>query len=152
MIGGHQEKGNRAGTENLLSIIAIGQAARDIAQFHDYCAIQAKRDQFERNVLKFIPGSRVLGDTDNRICNTSCILIDGYNGIDVCEMVNEIGDVCISSGSACNSVILEPSHVMKAMGINEIPIRVSIGKDTTDKELTKCLQALIKTTKILKRK
>lgn len=152
MIGGHQEKGNRAGTENLLSIIAIGQAAEDIALFHDYGTIQAKRDQFEKNVLKFIAGSKILGDTENRICNTSCILIDGYSGIDICEMVNEIGDVCISSGSACNSIILEPSHVMKAMGINKIPIRVSIGKDTTDKELTKCLQALIKTTKLLKRK
>ena len=151
MIGGHQEKGNRAGTENLLSIIAIGQAAEDIAQFRDYGSIQAKRDQFEKNVLKFISGSKILGDTENRICNTSCILIDGYSGIDICEMVNEIEDVCISSGSACNSTILEPSHVMKAMGINKIPIRVSIGKDTTDKELTKCLQALIKATRLLKR-
>jgi len=149
MRGGHQEESLRAGTENILSILALGQAAKELLQFSDYDSIRDKRDRFETNVLKFVKGSKVLGDIGNRVCNTSCILIDNLSGIDVCEIVNATDDICISSGSACNSVILEPSHVMKAMGICKIPVRISIGKETTEKELTKCLQALIKAQKIL---
>lgn len=152
LVGGHQEKNYRAGTENLLSIIALGQAAKDLLNFNEYDSIRRKRDFFERKVLSYIPGTKVLGDIDNRVCNTSCILFDQLNGIDICELVNSMDDICISSGSACNSIILEPSHVMKALGYNRIPIRVSIGKNTTDEELTKCFQSLIKTTKLLRKK
>lgn len=152
IIGGHQESGKRAGTENLLSILAIGQAAKDIMDFNDYIGMEEKRNCFEEKVLKFIKGSKIIGDIENRVCNTSCILIDNLSGIDICEFVNEFDDVCISSGSACNSIMLEPSHVMFALGINAIPIRISIGKDTTSEELTKCVQSLIKAHRRLNKK
>lgn len=145
IYGGHQEKEKRAGTENTISIIAMGQAAREAAYeeredkiFHQ---IKSMRDRAEDVILKRIPGCHVLGDKNNRICNTSCICFDGLNGIEICMLMNNL-DFCISSGSACNSITLSPSHVMKAMGINAIPIRMSIGKYTTQEEIDKFCKAL----------
>ena len=150
--GGHQEKGLRAGTENYLSIIAMGQAAKEAIDFNDFEKIAKLRDQFETKVTTFIRNSRVLGDVENRICNTSSILFDEFDGITLCQMVNELDDICISSGSACNSVVLKPSHVMAAIGLNQIPIRVSLGKSTTEEELDILFKSLIKATKIINRK
>lgn len=144
MHGGHQERNYRAGTENTLSILALGQAANDIINDNPVDRIRKLRDDFEEKVLRHIKGSRVLGDVKNRVGNTSCILIEGLNGIKICTMADEIDDICLSTGSACNSCEMVPSRVMRAMGISQIPIRISIGKYTKEDDLKKCLQALIK--------
>lgn len=146
MHGGHQERGLRAGTENYISIIAMGQAAKEAYEFNDFRKIAKLRDQLETKITTFIKNSRVLGDIENRICNTSSILFEGIDGITLCQMVNELDDICISSGSACNSVELRPSHVMNAIGLNQIPIRISLGKQTTEEELNKLFKSLLKIT------
>lgn len=150
--GGHQEQGLRAGTENYLSIVAMGQAAEEAAKYTDYDRIRTLRDAFEEKVIRYIRGSTVLGDTDNRICNTSCLLFENYNGIDICEYVNRIAGICISSGSACSSKDLSLSHVMKAIGVRKIPIRVSLGRNTTQEDMDNLFKALMKATNILKSK
>ena len=152
LYGGHQEQGLRAGTENFLSIVAMGQAAEDVISDTNYDRIRRLRDSFEKKVLKHIKGSTVLGDIDNRICNTSCILFDNLNGIDICNLVDQIDGICISSGSACNSVELSPSHVMKAIGIHKIPIRVSLGRYTTQEDMDCIFKALMKATNLYKKR
>lgn len=155
MRGGHQENGLRAGTENFLSIVAMGVAAKEATECCNYGQIANLRDYIEERVLRFIKPSRVLGDVDHRVCNTSCILFERYNGVDICDLINRLSQeerVCISSGSACNSVELAPSHVMRAMNINRIPIRISLNKYTTKNDLDIFLRSIMKVCNILKRK
>lgn len=155
MRGGHQEESLRAGTENILSIVAMGAAADEASAFTDYDKIAQLRDEIEEKVLKFVKPSRIVGDRESRICNTSCILFDNYNGVDVCNVINRLPEreqVCISSGAACNSVALAPSHVMQALKINHIPVRISLSKYTTKEELDIFLRSLMKVRNILNRK
>ena len=155
MRGGHQEGCLRAGTENVLSIVAMGVAADEIIGFYDYDRIAALRNDIEKNILKFVKPCEVIGDIAHRVCNTSCILFERYNGVDICDLINRLSEeerVCISSGSACNSVELAPSHVMRAMNINSIPIRISLNMYTTKNDLDVFLRSLMKVSNILKRK
>lgn len=152
MYGGHQEKGRRAGTENTLGILSIGQAAKETMESleNDIVHMQALRDDLERRLSRLNVGANkdrytFLGDLSNRVCNTSCILIKGFDGKLVCNTVDtdgERGDSSISSGSACNSGELKASHVMQAMGISEIPIRVSFDKYNTMDEVKFFVQKL----------
>lgn len=152
MYGGHQEKGRRAGTENTLGILSIGQAAKETMESlkNDIVHMQALRDDLERRLSRLNVGANkdrytFLGDLSNRVCNTSCILIKGFDGKLVCNTVDtdgERGDSSISSGSACNSGELKASHVMQAMGISEIPIRVSFDKYNTMDEVKVFVQKL----------
>ena len=143
--GGHQENRKRAGTENTVSIIAMGEAAREAAKFadSDYEKIASLRDDFEERLKKVQKDAEVLGDSEHRICNTSCIRFPGINGKDICEFVDLEARICISTGSACDSNNLSLSHVMRAMNVQEIPIRVSLGRDTTQEDMIKLLQSLM---------
>lgn len=151
MKGGHQENSHRAGTENILSILAMGVAAEETKAFCSYDLIAQLRDEIESKICAFkaIP-VRIIGDTEHRSCNTSCVLYQGISGIDICNMINSIADVCISSGSACNSVELKPSHVMNALNIDGIPIRISLSRYTTKDEINKFCNALFMTINKLK--
>lgn len=152
LFGGHQEKLIRAGTENTLFIIAMGQAAcealEDEKERTTFERISALSNYVQNFICKKIPNCTILGDPDNRICNTLCILVDGVSGIEICAAMNAINEYrfCLSSGAACNSDTLEPSHVMHALGVRAIPIRMSIGKFTTKEEIElfcKYLQTVI---------
>lgn len=151
MRGGHQENGHRAGTENTISIIAMGIAAQEVIQDPRTDNINMLRSYLESQILKKVAGSKIIGDVNNRVCNTSCIMIKGFSGVDICEVINRVGNICISSGSACNSIETEASHVMKAMGYSTIPIRVSLGRYSTKEEVDQFCLALLQTLNILRR-
>jgi cysteine desulfurase len=141
MIGGHQEKGRRGGTENVASIIALGKAA-ELAKKHldedGYEQIGRLRDKLETNLLNRIPHSIVNGDREHRLLNTTSIAYEYVEGEAILLMMNEHG-ICASSGSACTSGSLEPSHVLRAMGVPFTAahgsIRYSLSRYTTEEEI-----------------
>ena len=148
MIGGHQEKGRRGGTENTASIIGLGKAAQLAAEHlasNGYKSISQLRDKLERNLLKMIPNAMINGDTENRLPNTSSIAFEYVEGEAILLMMNEHG-ICASSGSACTSGSLEPSHVLRAMGVPFTAahgsIRFSLSRYNTEDEIDKILEVL----------
>jgi cysteine desulfurase len=141
MIGGHQEKGRRGGTENVASIIALGKAAQ-LAKYHlnenSYACVSELRDKLETTLLAHVSNSMVNGDTKNRLPNTSSIAFEYVEGEAILLMMNEHG-ICASSGSACTSGSLEPSHVLRAIGVPFTAahgsIRFSLSRYTTAAEI-----------------
>jgi len=141
MIGGHQEQGRRGGTENVASIIAMGKAA-ELAKQHiednSYAGVSELRDKLESSLLEQVPYSMVNGDTKNRLPNTTSIAFEYVEGEAILLMMNEHG-ICASSGSACTSGSLEPSHVLRAMGVPFTAahgsIRYSLSRYNTEKEI-----------------
>jgi len=118
LIGGHQEKGRRGGTENVASIIGLGKAsALAAANLSDEnTRVKRLRDKLENEILKRVPNTMVNGDRDNRLPNTTSIAFEYVEGEAILLMMDEFG-ICASSGSACTSGSLEPSHVLRAMGV-----------------------------------
>ena len=141
MIGGHQEKGRRGGTENVASIVAMGKAA-ELAKKHldkdGYEHIGRLRDKLETNLLARISHSMVNGDREHRLLNTTSVAYEYVEGEAILLMMNEHG-ICASSGSACTSGSLEPSHVLRAMGVPFTAahgsIRYSLSRYTTEEEI-----------------
>lgn len=118
LIGGHQEKGRRGGTENTASIIGLGKAcelAFDKMQ-EENTRVKRLRDKLESGLLQSIPNSRVNGDRDNRLPNTLNISFEFVEGEAILLLLDEF-NICASSGSACTSGSLQPSHVLRAMGV-----------------------------------
>ncbi|MBU1150035.1 MAG: aminotransferase class V-fold PLP-dependent enzyme, partial [Proteobacteria bacterium] len=118
LIGGHQEKGRRGGTENTPSIIGLGKAC-ELAARHmetENKAVKRLRDKLETALLDGIPQSRVNGDLFQRLPNTTNISFEFVEGEAILLLMNEYG-ICASSGSACTSGSLQPSHVLRAMGV-----------------------------------
>jgi cysteine desulfurase len=118
LMGGHQEHGRRGGTENVASIIGIGKAAELATDKmeDENSRVRALRDKLEKSLLERIPNSFVNGDTSNRLPNTSSIAFEYVEGEAILLMMDEF-NICASSGSACTSGSLEPSHVLRAMGV-----------------------------------
>ena len=118
MIGGHQEKGRRAGTENVPGIIALGKACELAGQNmeEENTRVRELRDRLETELTKRIPDAKINGTIKQRTPNTSNISFANIEGESILLMLNEFG-ICASSGSACTSGSLEPSHVMRAMGV-----------------------------------
>ncbi len=118
LMGGHQEGGRRAGTENTPSIIGMGRAAQLVmdAMEDENTRVKALRDKLERELLKRVPASMVNGDPDNRLPNTTSIAFEYIEGEAILLLMDQHG-ICASSGSACTSGSLEPSHVLRAMGV-----------------------------------
>ena len=148
MIGGHQEKGRRGGTENAASIIGLGKAAELAAghlEANGYKPISQLRDKLERNLLNMIPNAMINGDPKNRLPNTSSVAFEYVEGEAILLMMNEHG-ICASSGSACTSGSLEPSHVLRAMGVPFTAahgsIRFSLSRYNTEDEIDKILEVL----------
>ena len=153
LMGGHQEKGRRAGTENHSSIIALGRACALAAEKmeEENTRVKALRDRLEKGLLEAIPNSFVNGDLDNRLPNTCSISFEYVEGEAILLMMNEFG-ICASSGSACTSGSLEPSHVLRAMGIPFTAahgtIRFSFSFYNTDEDVDtviECLPGIINT-------
>jgi len=140
LIGGHQEHGRRGGTENVASIVGLGKAAELAKQQLDASALKtsALRDKLEKNLLERIPHSMVNGDTKHRLPNTTNISYEYVEGEAILLMMNEFG-ICASSGSACTSGSLEPSHVLRAMGVPFTAahgsIRYSLSDYNTEEEI-----------------
>lgn len=118
LIGGHQEKGRRGGTENVPCIIGLGKACELAAgnMEKENSEVKRLRDKLENALLSSIPNSRVNGDRLQRLPNTSNISFEYVEGEAILLMLNEFG-ICASSGSACTSGSLQPSHVLRAMGV-----------------------------------
>jgi len=148
MIGGHQEKGRRGGTENTAAIVGLGKAA-ELAKQHldagDYRCVSELRDRLENAILAGVPNTMVNGDREHRLPNTSSVAFEYVEGEAILLMLNEHG-ICASSGSACTSGSLEPSHVLRAMGVPFTAahgsIRFSLSRYTTAKEIDLVLQKL----------
>ncbi|NNF97933.1 MAG: cysteine desulfurase NifS [Desulfobacteraceae bacterium] len=118
LMGGHQEHGRRAGTENVASIIALGKAARFTAAHmeEENTRVRQLRDKLENALLDKIPHSMVNGDPENRLPNTTSIAFEFVEGESILMLMDQHG-ICASSGSACTSGSLEPSHVLRAMNV-----------------------------------
>jgi len=145
--GGHQERGRRAGTENSASIVGLGVAA-ELAGAHlivENTEVKALRDRLEQGILSAVPNSFVTGDPDNRLPNTANIAFEYVEGEGILLLLNKMG-IAASSGSACTSGSLEPSHVMKAMGIPYTAahgtVRFSISRYNTMAEIEQVIQAV----------
>jgi len=140
MLGGHQESGKRAGTENVPGIIALGKACQLAAENMDEENTRVKnlRDRLEKAILAACPDSFVNGNTDNRLPNTTNISFEYIEGEAILLMMNKFG-ICASSGSACTSGSLEPSHVLRAMGVPFTAahgsIRFSLSRYNTEQEV-----------------
>jgi cysteine desulfurase len=140
LIGGHQEGGRRGGTENVASIVGMGKAA-ELAQSHlddMNTRIRRLRDKLETHLLERIPKSSVNGDSINRLPNTTSIGFDAVEGEAILLMMDQY-NICASSGSACTSGSLEPSHVLRAMGVPFTSahgsIRFSLSHYNTEEEI-----------------
>lgn len=118
MIGGHQERGRRGGTENTPSIVALGKAcelaARNMGAEND--KVRKLRDKLESSLLAAVPQAKVNGNPASRLPNTSNISFEFIEGEGILLLLDEHG-ICASSGSACTSGSLQPSHVLRAMGV-----------------------------------
>ncbi|HQN19726.1 MAG TPA: cysteine desulfurase NifS, partial [Syntrophobacteraceae bacterium] len=140
LIGGHQEKGRRGGTENTPSIIGLGKACSLAAQNMEAENTRVKqlRDKLENELRAVIPNSRVNGDRGSRLPNTSNISFEFVEGEAILLMMDQFG-ICASSGSACTSGSLQPSHVLRAMGVPFTmahgSIRFSLSVYNTDEEI-----------------
>ena len=140
IIGGHQERGKRAGTENVPYIVGIGKAAQLAKESLKYEATEVRRlrDKLEGTLLKTVFNSRLNSGFVNRVPNTTNI---GFEYIEGELILLHLSDfrICASSGSACTSGSLEPSHVLKAMGVPFTAlhgsIRFSLSRFTTEKEI-----------------
>jgi cysteine desulfurase len=118
MIGGHQERGRRGGTENVPYIIGLGMAC-ELAKKHlneESTRVKALRDYLEAMLLEKIPNTLVNGERVNRLPNTASVSFEYVEGESILLLLSDLG-ICASSGSACTSGSLEPSHVLRAMGV-----------------------------------
>ena len=127
LMGGGQEHGKRAGTENVPYCVALGEAAelagRHMALEND--VVRGLRDDFERRVVETIPDTHVNGDWENRLPNTTSIAFEGIDSEAVLLLLDQAG-VCCSAGSACTTGSVHPSHVLKAMGVSTERARSSL--------------------------
>lgn len=142
--GGHQERGRRAGTENVASIIGLGLAAERALQFmaHERSEVKRLRDRLEAGILSQVAHAFVTGDPSNRLPNTANIAFEFIEGEAILLLLNKVG-IAASSGSACTSGSLEPSHVMRAMDIPYTAahgtVRFSLSRYTTEAEIDRVI-------------
>jgi cysteine desulfurase len=144
MIGGHQEHGRRGGTENVPYIVGLGVAAELAARQMeaDNARMARLRDRLESELLR-CPDARVNGDTRHRLCNTTNMSFEFIEGEAILYHMSDVG-ICASSGSACSSGSLEPSHVIRAMGVPFTAVhgsvRFSLSRYNTEAEVDYALE------------
>jgi len=145
--GGHQERGRRAGTENSASIVALGKAAEMAMEHMEYenTFVAAMRDRLEEGILGAVSHCFVTGDPENRLPNTCNIAFEFIEGEAILMLLNKQG-IAASSGSACTSGSLEPSHVMRAMRIPYTAAhgstRFSLSRYNTMEEIERVIAAV----------
>lgn len=142
VTGGQQEGGLRGGTLNVPNIVGLGKALH-IASPHSHLA--RYRDYMEGEILKHLPEVIIHGDSANRLANTSNI---SFRHIKAAEIITALPDISVSSGSACASGLLDPSHVLKAMGYSDDDafgsVRISMSKYTQREDIERATREIIK--------
>ena len=145
--GGSQERGRRAGTENLAGIVGLGRAAELVLADLPEAArrMAGLRDRLQAGILANVPGARVTGDVRQRLPNTLNVTFDAVEGEAVVLLLDQAG-IAVSNGSACASGALESSHVLRAMGLPagsaSGSVRFSLSRLTTATEIEKVLLVL----------
>ncbi len=147
IIGGHQERGRRGGTENAPGIIGLGKAC-ELARLgleSEAAELSKLRNRLEQTLVERIPHAQLNGDPAARLPNTASISFEGIEGEAILSLLNLHG-ICASSGSACTTGSLEPSHVLRAMGIPYTfahgTIRFSFSKFNTGGDVDKVIEVL----------
>ncbi len=147
VIGGGQEGGRRAGTENVASIVGLGKACELAAENveAENTTVRAFRDRFESGILERIPDVRVNGDVASRLPNTTSLSFTGIDSEGILMLLDKEG-VCCSAGSACTTGSLAPSHVLRAMGFNDDrargTLRFSFSRFNTEADVDRALEAV----------
>ncbi|MDD2478254.1 MAG: cysteine desulfurase NifS [Victivallaceae bacterium] len=147
LIGGHQERNRRGGTENILGIIGLGKAAELAAAnlVFENTKVKELRDYLETEMFKRIPTLRVNGDQEHRLPNTALISYEFIEGESILMLLDQYG-ICASSGSACTTGSLEPSHVLRAMGVPYTAahgaVRFSLSRYNTREEVDFLLEVM----------
>lgn len=148
LIGGHQEKGRRAGTENVPYIVGLGKACElALEQMEDeQTRVKSLRDRLEQELLEKALDASVNGDPTNRLPNTTSISFKYIEGEAILLMLSAEG-IAASSGSACTSGSLEPSHVLRAMGVPFTrvhgSIRFSLSRYNSDEDITYIVEKMV---------
>jgi cysteine desulfurase len=155
ILGGGQQKGLRAGTENLSGIAGFGAAAKMVLNDgEERTRISRIRNDFENAVKAAIPGAMVFGEKAHRLSNTSNLAIPGLSGENI-VIALDLDGVLVSSGSSCSSGKITPSHVLSAMGVNEnmagASLRVSFGWNSTLEDAGAAVAALLRLNSRVKR-
>lgn len=147
LFGGHHERDRRPGTENVPGIVGLGKAA-ELARTHlneDATRMAALRDRLETALLDAIPDARVNGERARRVCNTTNVTFTGAGGEALLIALDLEGLAC-STGAACSSGSVEPSHVLIAIGLSDddarSTLRFSLGRGTTRDEIDKAIEII----------
>lgn len=155
LIFGHQENNRRGGTENVPYIIAIGKAIENILNDPESnINIKKLRDDLEQKIITNIEDVKIYGDKENRLPNTLNVAFKGVNAEELLLMLESF-NIFVSTGSACNSELAEPSHVLVACNAdleNYSPIRISLGKYNTEEEIDFFLKRLITIVNMIRRR
>lgn len=148
LVGGGQEGGRRAGTENVAGIVALGKAAElaGAAMGEESTAVRGLRDRFEEGILRQIAGSEVNGDRQERLPNTTSLYFPWLDSEAMLVLLDKDG-LCASAGSACTTGSLHPSHVLTAMGFSperaRASLRFSFSRFNTEAEVDRGLEIVI---------
>jgi cysteine desulfurase len=145
--GGGQERGRRAGTENLPGIIGFGIAAEIAGKsLNDYSRVAAVRDEAERRLLAMAPDAHIFGVNAPRLANTICVSMPNVPA-STQVMSLDLADVMVSAGAACSSGKVKRSHVLEAMGVApteaDCAIRVSLGWSTSADDINRLVDAWV---------
>ncbi len=145
-VGGRHERGRRAGTENLAGIVGMGKAAELATEWltaGGTANMSSLRDRLEQGICGTLEGTRVNSAKAERVPNTSNVLVDGIEG-EGFVIAMDLKGISVSTGAACSSGAIEPSHVLTAMGLSgdeaRGSIRFSLGKQNTDEEVEYVLE------------
>lgn len=147
LLGGHQEKGRRGGTENVAYIVGLGTGCEIAGKYinEENTKVKALRDKLEDALIKSCPDAILNGDKINRLPNTSNISFQYIEGESILLLLNR-ENIAASSGSACTSGSLEPSHVMRAMGVPYTAahgsVRFSLSRYNTEEEVDYVIEKL----------
>jgi cysteine desulfurase len=147
LYGGQNERGRRAGTENVAAIVGLGKACElvrsDLAENSAY--VSELRDRLEKGLLARIPGARVNGDAARRVPNTSSLMLPGVESESLIIALDLAGLAC-SAGAACSSGAVDPSHVLTAIGLTpaeaRASLRLSLGRPNTGEEIDRVLELI----------
>jgi cysteine desulfurase len=151
--GGHHERDRRPGTENVAGIVGLGRAAESARallepseELENSARIAALRDRFEETILEMVPQSRVNGNRARRVANTTNMTFAGAEGESLVIALDLRGVAC-STGAACSSGAIEPSHVLTAIGLTpeqgRSSVRFSLGRATIDAEIDFAVRAVV---------
>jgi cysteine desulfurase len=148
ILGGGQQKGLRAGTENLSGIAGFGAAAKEaLADNVERTRIAGLRDYFEKTLKAAIPGAVVFGEKAHRLAGTSNVALPGLSGENI-VIALDLDGVLVSSGSSCSSGKITPSHVLSAMGVEEnlagASLRVSFGWNSAKEDADAVISSLVR--------